>query len=396
LTEKPICKAGPGVDWKEEDGRRRRAPGGSRAGESAVADYRGERPAALRPTPRGEIHALRREPARRMVRPFPTTATPTAMRMTPRFIECPMADAAGDVQAARAALQRPSASIAPKYFYDALGSRLFEAITELPEYYPTRTEAAIFAERGTQIAAAAGTGMTLVDLGAGNCAKAARLFPLLEPRRYVAVDISAAFLRDALERVQRERPTLDVVGVGLDFSSSLALPEGLVDGRPVFFYPGSSIGNFAPDEALAFLRRVRERAGGGGLLIGVDLVKPRDVLVRAYDDALGVTAAFDLNVLRRLNALIGSDFDPGQWTHTARFDEAESRIEMHLQAREPLVVRWSGGERRFDAGERIHTENSYKYTPERFAALLRAAGFGAPVHWTDARGWFAVFWAPAG
>ena len=315
---------------------------------------------------------------------------------SPRFIQCPVADSADDREAARAGLLRQPASAAPKYFYDSLGSHLFEAITELPEYYPTRTEASIFATHGARMASAIGAGgLTLVDLGAGNCVKASRLFPLLEPRRYVAVDISVDFLRDALKRVQREQPALSVVGVGMDFSSGLDLPNDLIDGSPVFFYPGSSIGNFTPDEALGFLRRVRERASGGGLLIGVDLVKPHDVLQRAYDDALGVTAAFNLNLLRQLNRLIGSDFEPRQWKHVGLYNAAQSRIEMHLEAREDVVVRWNGSQRRFSAGERIHTENSYKYTIERFGALLEAAGFSTPMHWTDEQNWFSVFWAPA-
>ena len=249
----------------------------------------------------------------------------------------------------------------------------------------------------TALADAVGSGMVLIDLGAGNCLKAASLFPLLEPRRYIAVDVSVDFLRDALRRVQREHPLLDVVGLGQDFSAALDVPDALLDGgRPVFFYPGSSIGNFAADEALAFLRRVRERADGGGLLIGVDLVKPKSVLEAAYDDALGVTAAFNLNALRHLNGTIGSDFEPAQWKHVAYFDEALARVEMHLEARGRVDVAWPGGRRRFEAGERIHTENSCKYTVERFAAMLEAAGFAAPRCWTDPRGWFAVFWAPAG
>ena len=318
----------------------------------------------------------------------------TASR-SPRFLQSPMADAG--VEAARAALLAARATIAPKYFYDALGSRLFEAITELAEYYPTRTEAAIFAEHGAAIGAACGTGSILVDLGAGNCAKAASLFPLLAPKRYVAIDVSVDFLRDALGRVQRENPLLDVVGLGQDFSAGLELPAGLLDdGRPLFFYPGSSIGNFTRDEAFAFLRRIHAQAEGGGLLIGVDLVKPRAVLEAAYDDALGVTAAFNLNALRHLDAAIGADFSPRQWRHVALYDANASRIEMHLEAREPLVVRWPGGERRFAPGERIHTESSYKYTVAGFTSLLRDAGFREPRAWTDANGWFAVFHAAAG
>jgi dimethylhistidine N-methyltransferase len=317
------------------------------------------------------------------------------MNRTPRFIQNRIADDSAELAAAKAALLGSPASASPKFFYDRLGSFLFEAITELPEYYPTRTEAAIFASHGAAMARAAGAGATLIDLGAGNCAKATRLFPLLEPAQYIAVDISVDFLHDALRRVQREHPALDVIGLGLDFSRSFELPEGLVEQRPVFFYPGSSIGNFTPDEALAFLKRVREQAGGGGLLIGVDLVKTAPVLEAAYDDALGVTAAFNLNLLRHLNQLIGADFDPRQWRHIGLYNVPMSRVEMHLEARAALTVRWPGGERAFETGERIHTENSCKYSVEGFATLLQQAGFAKPQHWTDERGWFGVFWASA-
>jgi L-histidine Nalpha-methyltransferase len=315
---------------------------------------------------------------------------------TPRFLQTWVADSAAERRAAAAALLAEPPSIAPKFFYDRLGSTLFEAITELSEYYPTRTEAAVFAEHGAEMARAVGAGMTLIDLGAGNCAKAASLFPLLEPKRYVAVDISVEFLRDALRRLQREHPQLDIAGLGQDFSAAIDLPADLLAGaRPVFFYPGSSIGNFAAGQALAFLRRIRDRADGGGLLIGVDLVKDRSILEAAYDDALGVTAAFNLNALRHLNATLGADFEPAQWRHVAFFDTTQSRIEMHLEARRDLVVSWPGGTRRFAAGERIHTENSCKYTPDGFDALLGDAGFSARRCWTDANGWFAVFWAAA-
>jgi dimethylhistidine N-methyltransferase len=315
---------------------------------------------------------------------------------SPRFIQTWLADAEGERSAARAALAATPASVAPKFFYDRLGSRLFEAITELDEYYPTRTEAAIFAAHGAEMAGAIGSGMALVDLGAGNCAKAASLFPLLEPRRYVAVDISVDFLRDALRELQRDHPQIAMAGLGQDFSTALDVPADVLGGeRPVFFYPGSSIGNFTPDEALSFLARVRARAAGGGMLIGVDLVKPRPILEAAYDDTLGVTAAFNRNALSHLNRLIGTDFRPREWRHVAFFDEAQSRIEMHLEASAAIAVSWPGGGRRFAAGERIHTENSCKYTLEGFASLLVRAGFGTPRHWTDRQGWFAVFWAPA-
>ena len=314
---------------------------------------------------------------------------------TPRFIQRHVADAAAERADIEAGLRAAPAHAAPKYFYDRLGSHLFEAITELPEYYPTRTEAAIFAAHGAAMAQCIGTGATFVDLGAGNCVKATRLFPLLEPRRYVAVDISVDFLHDALRRVQREHPQLDVVGLGQDFSARLDLQGDLIDGRALFFYPGSSIGNFMPTEALAFLKRVREQAAGGGLLIGVDLVKPAPILAAAYADALGVTAAFNLNILRQINRLIGSDFRPEDWRHIGLYNAAESRVEMHLEARHDLGVQWPGAQRTFKRGERLHTENSCKYTLESFAKLLVAAGFQMPEHWTDERGWFGVFWAAA-
>ena len=315
---------------------------------------------------------------------------------SPRFIQQHQADSAADCAQAVAALLGEPASASPKHFYDSLGSHLFEAITELPEYYPTRTEAAIFAQHGARMAQHIGVGVTLLDLGAGNCVKAERLFPLLEPQHYIAIDISADFLHESLRRVQREHPQLEVTGLGLDFSASFELPPGLIgDGTPVFFYPGSSIGNFTPGDALTFLKGVRAKAHSGGLLIGVDLVKPQPLLQAAYDDAIGVTAAFNRNLLRRLNTLIGSNFDPAQWDHVGLFNAAQSRIEMHLQARHAISVAWPGGQRAFAAGARLHTENSYKYTLAGFGALLQEAGFEQPLHWTDEKGWFAVFWAPA-
>ena len=314
---------------------------------------------------------------------------------TPRFLEIHRADDRALAAEAAAGLLAERARVSPKFLYDPLGSRLFDAITELDEYYPTRAEAAIVSAHLESIGAAAlrhaGERPALVDLGAGNCRKAARLFGALRPRRYVAVDISVEFLRDSLDCLQREHPDIGMVGVGLDFSARLRLPDALLDGPAVVFYPGSSIGNFAPEAACRLLREARDTAAGGALLIGVDLVKPAAVLEAAYDDALGVTAAFDLNLLRRLNRLLGADFDVRRWRHVALYDAQASRIEMHLEAREDQTVRWDGAARRFVRGERIHTEDSYKWTVGGFDALLREAGFGATAHWTDADRRFAVF-----
>ncbi|KKO63991.1 Histidine-specific methyltransferase EgtD [Janthinobacterium sp. KBS0711] len=282
----------------------------------------------------------------------------------------------------------------PKYLYDALGSKLFEAICALPEYYPTRTEAAIFARHGAEIAHAVGPGSTLIDLGAGNCAKAASLFPLLHPAQYVAVDISYDFLSESLSRLQQRFPHIEMTGLGLDFSSRLDLPDSVRDARRLFFYPGSSIGNFAPEQATAFLRRLRANADGdGGLLIGVDLIKDDAILDAAYDDALGVTAAFNLNMLRHVNGLIGADFDVRAWQHHGFFNADERRVEMHLEARSEQFVHWKGGQRRFAKGERIHTEDSYKYTRATFVGLLEQAGFSTVQVWTDPQQWFAVIYA---
>ena len=292
-------------------------------------------------------------------------------------------------------LSAEPATLSPKFLYDRLGSLLFEAITELPEYYPTRTEARIFADHAPEMAASIGPIGTLIDLGAGNCAKARMVIPPLRPSRYVAVDISVDFLEPAIAQVQREHPAIEVCGVGLDFSSTVQLPPGLLQGRAVFFYPGSSIGNFTPASAQGFLAGVRRQATGGGLLIGIDLVKPIEQLEAAYDDALGVTAAFNLNLLRHVNRLIGSNFDPRDWRHVSFFNRDHSRIEMHLEARRAVVVQWPENERQFQAGDRMHTENSYKYTVESFAELLHDSGYARTRCWVDANGWFAVFWAQA-
>ncbi len=293
-----------------------------------------------------------------------------------------------------ASLADPVPWISPKFLYDRLGSTLFNAICELDEYYPTRTESAIFDRFEAEIGAAVGTGCTLIDLGAGDCVKARRLLPVLVPAQYVAVDISADYLKSALEALRREHPALDVVGVVEDFSGGLSLPGSVRQRRRLYFYPGSSIGNFGPDDARRLLRGLRSQCdSNGGLLIGVDLVKPVDVLEAAYADRLGVTAAFNLNLLRNVNRILGADFDVTDWKHVARFDPGHSRIEMHLEARRDLQVAWQGGGRPFAAGTRIHTENSYKYLPSAFESLLRDGGFEATRMWTDERQWFAVFHA---
>jgi len=326
----------------------------------------------------------------------------------PHFVQTHLTDPSAVRAELQAGLLATPAHIAPKFLYDALGSRLFDAITELPEYYPTRTEAAIFAQHGADMARHLPADAVLIDLGAGSCAKAARLFPVMRPAGYVAVDISVDYLRDALGALQQRHASLPMLGLGMDFSSSLMLGPAAADwlhtrdlgaAPRTVFYPGSSIGNFDPDQALALLQQARTlcRAGGqgSGLLIGVDLVKPTAVLEPAYDDALGVTAAFNRNLLLNVNRWLGSDFAPAQWQHKAFFNEVESRIEMNLLAMQTQTVRWPGGERCFAAGEGLHTESSYKWKPATFEALLNKAGFGSVRMWTDERAWFGVFAAAA-
>lgn len=317
----------------------------------------------------------------------------TDPQQTPRFVQLHRYDDAAVRSELAQGLLADAAHLHPKYLYDALGSRLFEAITELSEYYPTRTEAAIFARHAAAMAAQLAPGLTLVDLGAGNCRKAAGLFEALRPARYVAVDISIDFLQGSLVQLQRQHPAIDMVGVGADFSENLTLPPMAGEGPRLVFYPGSSIGNFSPAQALAFVRQARQLSAGGGLLIGVDLVKSLDVLEPAYDDALGVTAAFNRNMLLHTNRLLGCNFEASQWRHRAFFNTHESRIEMHLDALQDLTVQWSGVTRKFDQGQSIHTENSYKYTPAAFETLLREAGYGRIHQWRDPQDWFAVFLA---
>ena len=333
--------------------------------------------------------------------PLATPSLPTPRFINLRDSKSPDRETGSIAYELTQGLLAQAAALSPKFFYNTLGSRLFEAITVLDEYYPTRTEAGIFQAASQQISGAlAQAGLNhpcLIDLGAGNCAKALALMPVIQPRQYVPVDISTDFLRDAAGQVQNSFPALDIIGIGMDFSSSLRLPDEVQLHDRVYFYPGSSLGNFQPAQALAFLRNMANMAQGKarGLLLGIDLVKDTATLEAAYDDALGVTAAFNKNLLRNVNELLAADFDVRQWKHVALFNTAQSRIEMHLEALADLTVTWPGHSRPFLAGERIHTESSYKYTVESMTALLNQAGFSRVRCWTDPQQWFAVFWATA-
>ncbi|OIQ72032.1 histidine-specific methyltransferase EgtD [mine drainage metagenome] len=236
-----------------------------------------------------------------------------------------------------------------------------------------------------------GAHCTVIELGAGNCQKARVLCELINPARFVAVDISEAFLHEAVAAMRLSFPNIDIQAIAADLTADIVLPASLPAERRLLFYPGSSIGNFDPPHALTLLSRMRGLLqDDGALLIGVDLVKDKAVLHAAYDDDAGVTAAFNLNLLSHVNRLIGSDFDANRWQHRAFFNAQQSRIEMHLEAKTGHLVRWRNGTRSFAQGERIHTENSYKYRVEDFVALLKRAGFSQTQVWTDEQDWFVV------
>ena len=295
-----------------------------------------------------------------------------------------------------AGLRVSPAHIEPKYFYDELGCTLYAAICQLDEYYPTRTERAIFQQYRGEISAKIGEGGrcgTFVDLGAGDCSKAISWLPYIQPQRYLAVDIAGPSMEAALTNMATEFPETEMVGLVTDFSLELVIPDDLLVERTTIFYPGSSIGNFTPVNATQFLVQMRRHTKGGGLLIGVDAKKDKCRLDAAYADALGVTAAFNLNALRHINRIIAADFNEELWRHIGAYNEQFGRVEMYLESVIDQNVMIDGSARRFVKGERIHSENSYKYTQPEFDSMLREAGFSDISLWTDSEQAFWVFYA---
>ena len=293
-----------------------------------------------------------------------------------------------------AGLSLPQKSLPPKYFYDAEGSRLFERICRLPEYYLTRAELSLTRAHLDAIARFAGRGCELVEYGSGASLKTRLLIRALGPSAYVPVDISAAALAGASRRLAREFPRLHLFAVTGDFSQPLRLPvfRAHAGGRRIVYFPGSTIGNLVPEEAQAFLKMTRGQVGrAGAMLVGVDLKKDASVLHAAYNDARGVTAAFNLNLLRRINRELGADFDLRRFRHYAFYNPAPGRIEMHLVSLRRQTVDVGAYRFEFAPGETIHTENSYKYSVEEFSALAADAGFRAAHVWQDARKRFALF-----
>jgi dimethylhistidine N-methyltransferase len=289
-------------------------------------------------------------------------------------------------------LSRRQKSIPSRYFYDDAGSELFERITELPEYYPTRVETSILQGHAAEIADGIAEDGILVELGSGSSRKTEILLDAA-PRlaAYVAIDVSPAALEDAALRIRARYPTLEVRPVQADFMQSIPLPHGLVRHRKLGFFPGSTIGNFEHDQAVTFLNDLRRAfSDGDRLVIGADLIKDEDVLLRAYDDSAGVTAAFNLNLLARINRTYGRIFDLDTFRHRAVLNRQRSRIEMHLVSTEEQVIRFRGHIFRFNRGETIHTESSHKYTLESFRRLAHRAGWHPRSTWTDDKALFSV------
>lgn len=291
-----------------------------------------------------------------------------------------------------AGLTSPRKRVSPKYFYDERGSELFEQITAQPEYYPTRTERSILHRYCGDIAKRLGHRQLLLEPGAGSCEKVRLLLDSLQPAAYVPMDISGDFLCQSAQRLTEEYPWLPVTALRADFTRMPALPEALPKAPRCLFYPGSTLGNFTPAEARDFLVHAARLTGPGGqLLLGIDLHKDHDVLHAAYNDAAGVTAAFNLNLLNHLNRLLDGEFDPGAFRHVAGYHRGRRRIEMYLESRHAQRVRCGGRTVQFRRGERILTEYSCKYTRHSFTRLAREAGLAVTGHWQDDAGLFAVF-----
>lgn len=291
-----------------------------------------------------------------------------------------------------AGLSRTPRATPAKWFYDAEGSRLFGEITRLPEYYPTRTERALLSTIGDDLARAIGPGRSVVEYGAGSADKAVLLLKALErPRAYLCVEIDPDAARRTADAVGDRFPDLPTKGVAGDFTALDGLAPAGPAGPRLGFFPGSTIGNFEPAQAASLLADMRDHLGPGAqLLLGVDLVKPREVLLPAYDDAAGVTAAFNRNLLVRANRELGADFDVDAFAHEVRWNAGASRVEMHLRATRPMTVHIHGRAFAFAEGETIHTESSYKHTRQSLQSLAARSGWALETTWTDPRGWFAL------
>jgi dimethylhistidine N-methyltransferase len=295
-----------------------------------------------------------------------------------------------------AGLAAATPAIPARWLYDRRGSELFEEITRLPEYYPTRTEKGLLERYSGEIASMLGTGEAVVEFGSGSSAKTPILLRAIKPRAYVPIDISGDFLREAALGLQAEFPGLTVLPVEADFTRPLALPPEIEAAPKLGFFPGSTIGNLVPRTAVDLLRAMNETLGvGSRLVIGMDRIKDVDVLLAAYDDPAGVTAAFNLNLLHRINAELDGTIPVATFRHRAIWNDEMSRIEMHLEAASDTAFTVAGTGFSLRAGETIHTENSHKYGHRDSRLMLRAAGWGVVREWTDEKQWFSIILAEA-
>lgn len=292
-------------------------------------------------------------------------------------------------------LTAPQKQLPPKLFYDERGSQLFEAITRLPEYYPTRTEREIFHQHKRQLQELV-EGRILIEPGSGSCDKARLLIQSERLTAYVPIEISTDYFIETALTLAQDYPALQIHALCGDFTRISSLPENLPDGPRTVFFPGSTLGNFEPEQAIALLRQFRDWTGpGGGLLVGVDTRKEESLLNAAYNDSQGITAAFNLNILSQVNRLTGADFQPDRFVHKAFYNPGLGRIEMHLQSLCHQRVHLAGRSILLRAGETIHTENSYKYEPAQFAELAASAGFQPRHCWQDRRGYFSLHYCVA-
>jgi dimethylhistidine N-methyltransferase len=295
-----------------------------------------------------------------------------------------------------AGFDQPNRAVPARWLYDRRGSELFEEITRLPEYYLTRLDTALLEAHCSEVAAIAGAGNAIVEFGAGSAAKTRILLRCVAPSAYVPVDISGDFLRQSVEALRAEFPDLPIHPVEADFMQLLPLPPSLSEEPKLGFFPGSTIGNMIPKTAVDLLRAMKQALGVGAyLLIGMDRVKPAEILLRAYDDAAGITAAFNRNLLARINAELGGDLPLDGFRHRAVWNDPMSRIEMHLEAVRDVAFTVAGRRFSMRAGETIHTENSHKYGPRDARLLLRAAGWSPVAEWTDEADQFALILAEA-
>lgn len=290
-------------------------------------------------------------------------------------------------------LQKQQKTVNPKFFYDTRGSQLFEKITGLPEYYLTRTERQILSDNGAEIAQCCGEDVVVIEPGSGSSEKIRLLLDQLKPSCYVPIDIAAEFLKASALKLAKEYPWLYVQAICADFASYAQVPEDLPEGKRIVFYPGSTLGNMSPESALHFLRHIASWLDrDGGVVIGIDLHKSTHTLNNAYNDRQGVTEQFNLNVLNHLNHIADANFNKDRFSHHAFYNENKNRVEMHLVSNVDQSVNVGESVINVLKGESIHTENSYKYTEERFQQLAAQAGFALKSRWCDEQKLFGVFY----